>query len=223
MLLGQSWSHPARSVVVPLPQTANKGTSLSPVSFASPVNASRFVVSPESFASPVDACGFPASLVSLAPPTLAQRPSETRTDSIPRPIGFVNDFEGIFTAEQRDTLENLLADYRHSTTNEIAVMTVDADMTTRSSFDNYTLKVFNTWGIGVKGKDNGVLIAISRAMRMVRIQNGYGIVKILSNKETKEIIDNEFFPDFRKNDIYAGTLKGIHAIMSRLAADPEKQ
>lgn len=139
-------------------------------------------------------------------------------DSIPRPVGIVNDFESLFTQPQRDSLEGIIAAYRQRTTIEIAILTVDAEMTTTSGFDNFTVKVFNVWGIGDNKKNNGVLVAISRSLRKIRIQNGHGIEKVLNNIETKQIIDNEFIPDFRKSRFYEGTLNGLRSIMNRLSS-----
>jgi len=48
------------------------------------------------------------------------------------------------------------------------------------------------------------------------IRNGYGIEKILSDSETKEIIDNAFIPSFRKDEYYQGTLNGLNKLMDIL-------
>lgn len=67
-----------------------------------------------------------------------------------------------------------------------------------------------------KHKDNGVLIAISKGYRQIRIQNGNGIEKIITDNETKEIIDNFFIPDFKKGNYYDGTLKGLVELINLL-------
>jgi uncharacterized protein len=89
-------------------------------------------------------------------------------------------------------------------------------MVTRNDFEDFTLRILNTWGVGKKGKNNGVLIGISAGYRMMRIQNGYGIQKILSDDETKQIIDSYFLPSFKEGDMYDGTLKGLMALMEKL-------
>jgi uncharacterized protein len=67
-----------------------------------------------------------------------------------------------------------------------------------------------------KEKNNGILILISTGHRRIRISNGYGIEKILSDTETKEIIDTIILPEFRNGEYFNGTKKGIIALKDKL-------
>lgn len=136
-------------------------------------------------------------------------------DTIPRPIGFVNDFEHLFTAEQQDTLENMLHRFEQRTTIEIALVTIDTSLTLAPNFDLFTLKMMDAWGVGKKDKNNGILIGISRGYRRIRIQKGSGIAKALTNAGAKQIIEEAFIPFFRKDQYYAGTVNGLKALMQR--------
>jgi len=137
-------------------------------------------------------------------------------DTIPRPEGYVNDFEHLFTREQVDTLDDLLHVYEQRTSIEIAVMTIDTSLTLAANFDFFTLKTMSAWGVGKKEKNNGILIGISRSFRKIRIQNGSGIEKMLPNVQTKKIIDEAFIPFFKKGQYYEGTLNGLKTLMQRL-------
>ena len=106
----------------------------------------------------------------------------------------VNDYEGLFTAKQQDELENIVRSFRAETGIEIAIVTIDSTYTTKDKFDDYSLHLANKWHLGQKGKDNGILIGISRGLRKMRIENGYGIEKILSDQETQDVIDKYFIP-----------------------------
>src|SRR5437773_10080317 len=99
----------------------------------------------------------------------AQQKKDT---AIPKPVGYMNDFEKIFTPDQIETLDSLIADFEKRTTRQIAIITIDTTMMKREYLDSWTLKVMNTWGIGQKEKNNGILIGISRGYRIMRIQNG---------------------------------------------------
>jgi uncharacterized protein len=137
-------------------------------------------------------------------------------DTIPRPVGYINDFEHLFTPGQIDTLENLLHDYEQRTTIEIAVLTADSSLTLYGNFDFFVLKTMSAWRIGKKESDNGMLIGISRSFRKIRIQNGSGIEKVLPNADTKKIIDESFIPFFRKGQYYEGLRNGLKTLMQRL-------
>jgi uncharacterized protein len=136
--------------------------------------------------------------------------------SIPKPVGNVNDFEKIYSPEETETLDSLIVDFKKRTTIQIAIITIDTNMVAGKDFDKWTLKVMNTWGVGQKEKKNGILIGISKGYRRIRIQNGPGIVKILSNQETKEIIDKDFIPSFKETKYFEGTLNGLKALMEKL-------
>jgi uncharacterized protein len=135
--------------------------------------------------------------------------SQVFWDNLPKPAGPVNDFEKIFSAKQNQLLGNKLRLFKAETGLEIAIVTLDSLCTSKEKFDDLALHIFNTWGIGEKEKDNGILISISRGHRKMRITNGYGIGKILSDRETKTIIENYFIPDFKKGEYYTGTLTGL--------------
>lgn len=138
--------------------------------------------------------------------------------SIPPSKGFVNDLEDIYTPEQEDSLTSLIKAYRDSTANEIALVTIAPSMVSDSAFEGYTLRLLRTWGVGQKEKNNGILIAISSGYRRMRIQHGYGIQKVLSDAETKKIIDDYFLPFFKKGKMFDGTYNGLKAIINKVPA-----
>lgn len=141
---------------------------------------------------------------------------QTGWDSVPKPIGYVSDFEDIYTNNEEQILDDLIRDFERRTTIQIAVISIDTSMTTADSFDAFTLQIAKAWGVGQKGKDNGVLIGISSAYRRIRIQNGYSIGQILTDDETRQIIDTAFIPDFRVANYFEGTYGGLFALMKAL-------
>ena len=134
-------------------------------------------------------------------------------DSIPKPHGYVNDYENIYTDREEAVLDSLIRAFENKTTIQIVVITFDTTMTTRDSLDALTLYIGNAWGVGQKGKNNGVAIGISRGYRRITIRNGNGIEQILTNEETKQIIDTAFIPDFRASRYFEGTYNGLLELM----------
>src|ERR1700761_7503766 len=66
----------------------------------------------------------------------------------PNPPTRVNDFAHVMTADQIGALENKLVAYNDSTSSDIVVVTVP-DIG-NSSIEEFTTKLFNTWGVGEK-------------------------------------------------------------------------
>jgi len=143
-------------------------------------------------------------------------PWDYETDTIPRPIGYVNDFEHLFTADESGFLDSIIGHFERKTTIQIALVTIDTTMTSREDFDNFVVRIGKVWAVGQKEKRNGIVIGISRGYRKMRIEKDYGIEKLLSNSETKMIIDTAFIPSFRKSKYFDGTLNGLQTLIRRL-------
>lgn len=137
-------------------------------------------------------------------------------DNLPKPIHWANDYEDLYSDVEQINLNKIISKFEQETTIEIAIVTIDTTKTTKDKFDDLSQHIAKTWGVGKKYKDNGVLIAISKGYRQIRIQNGNGIEKIITDDETKEIIDKYFIPDFKKGNYYDGTLIGLTELIKLL-------
>jgi len=81
------------------------------------------------------------------------------------------------------------------------------------------LKYLREWGIGVKGKNNGVLILVSKAEHKARIETGYGMEGVLPDILAKQIIDERMIPFFKNDDYYAGFNNAVDAIIQAAAGE----
>lgn len=129
--------------------------------------------------------------------------------NIPKPIGWVSDFDDIFTKKNLDVLDSTLKQFNMETGIQMAIVTLDTFCISKDNFDDLALHIANYWGVGRKDKDNGILISICKGYRLMKINNGYGIEKFISDEETKAIIDKYFIPYFKNGDYYQGTLTGL--------------
>ncbi len=137
-------------------------------------------------------------------------------DSVPRPLGWVSDFEKIYPKQEITTMDSLIDAFQKKKRYEIAIVTVDGSLTSDSAFDIYILNIANAWGVGKKGSDNGIVIGISSEFARIRIVNGAGIASKLSDDDTKIIIDSVIIPDFKEGNYFKGTKDGLMAIMEKL-------
>ena len=55
---------------------------------------------------------------------------------------------------------------------------------------DYATDIINTWGIGAKGEDNGVVVLLARGDRVVQIGTGKGIDRTLTGSKCGELIDD---------------------------------
>ena len=120
----------------------------------------------------------------------------------PSPPRLVNDLAGLMQAGEADQLERKLVTYNDSTSSQIAVVTVpNLD---GNDIADYAQKLYEAWGIGRKGKNNGILILVAKEEHTARIQTGYGLEGAVPDALAKRIISNTLVPAFRQNQYYAG-------------------
>jgi uncharacterized protein len=161
--------------------------------------------------------GFPnSSTAQLSQKDSLLQASRKLTVEIPSIVGFVNDFELLFSTAKIDSLTKLIVQLNKELDIQIAVVTLDSTYINPNDFDAYSLIIANEWGVGDAKKDNGILIAVSKSLRKIRINNGNGIERILSDKETTEIIQNAIIPYYKLGNYFEGTIVGIEEIKLRI-------
>jgi uncharacterized protein len=131
--------------------------------------------------------------------------------SIPaKPQGWVSDFAGIMSDTVKSQVDALFAEVKNSTGAEIAVVTVPS--LDGMSVEEYAVKLFKKWGIGEKGKDNGVLFLIAPNEHKTRIEVGYGLEPVITDGRAGEIIRKTVIPFFKAGDYNQGILQGSREI-----------
>jgi len=134
------------------------------------------------------------------------------TPTTPESTGQVTDLAGVLTAEQLASLTETIAQFEAETTHQIAVLTVKS--LDGENIDDFSLRIANTWGVGRKEYDNGILIVIAPTERNVRIELGLGMEKYISDATAQAIIDEAMVPELRKGDHEAGLRKGLERLMT---------
>lgn len=110
--------------------------------------------------------------------------------NFPSHNGYVNDFVNVITQNDKSTMDSIIHNYEKQTSIEIAVVTIDNLQ--GKYIEEYATLLFNTWGIGKKGVNDGILILLSldEHDRRLRIEVGYGLEEFLTDLQCSDIIDN---------------------------------
>ena len=128
--------------------------------------------------------------------------------------GQVVDNANLLSADTEAYLKQTLAAHEAESSNQIVVVTLP-------SLQGYTIEEYGYqlgrhWGIGQKGRDNGVLLIVAPNERKVRIEVGYGLEGTLTDALSHNIIQTNILPYFRKDRYERGIVNGVTAILSAL-------
>lgn len=132
------------------------------------------------------------------------------------PVGYVNDFEHLLDSTQIKQLTKLIVGFEAKTTNEIAVLTIADFSTYGDDIEGFSKNIFNSWGIGKKDKNNGMLIVVSAHKRLIRISTGLGVNATLTDDLGDHIINDIMIPEFIKKDYATGITNSVVEIIKIL-------
>jgi len=122
--------------------------------------------------------------------------------SFPQPTGYVNDFAGVIDDASKNALEGQISAIESNSGTEIAVVTV---LTLQNAtVEEYAVKLFETWGIGKRGSDNGLLILVAPNEREWKIEVGYGLEGDFPDAKTARIGRECFTDNFTAGQYGAG-------------------
>lgn len=129
--------------------------------------------------------------------------------------GWVIDRANVLSPEAEARLNQVASALEATNGSEIAIVTVpqiSPDLTLKE----FTTELYNTWGIGKQGQDNGVLFLVSVGDRGVQVETGYGAEAILPDARVGRILDQEVIPYFRQGDYESGIVAGTESLAAAL-------
>jgi uncharacterized protein len=137
-----------------------------------------------------------------------------------KPTGYVSDFANVMNPADRAATEKLLTELEQKTGAQVAVVTLKS--LEGGQIDDFANRLFARWGIGQKGKDNGVLLLCAtgegRGNRL-RIEVGYGPEGVISDAVAGRILDTFVVPGWSQGQYGSAVANGAAAIAQRIADD----
>ncbi len=131
---------------------------------------------------------------------------------VPALSGRVNDYGTMISASVRAELEMRLQQFETAESTQIVILTIPSLQ--GEPIENFSIRVAESWKIGHKGSDNGVLLIVSRDDRKTRIEVGYGLEGRLTDLLAGRIVQDEIAPAFKAGQFDAGFTKGVSSIIA---------
>ncbi|MEW6184174.1 MAG: TPM domain-containing protein [Thermodesulfobacteriota bacterium] len=141
--------------------------------------------------------------------SLLSRPAQAL--EVPSLQGYVNDYAGMISSPVRTQLEEELKAFEQSDSTQLVILTVPSLQ--GEVIEEFTIKVGDTWKIGQKHKDNGIILIVAKEERKLRIEIGRGLEGRLTDLLAGRIIDLVITPRFKRGDFDGGFKAGIAALV----------
>ncbi len=126
--------------------------------------------------------------------------------------GRINDYAGMLSPQAKANIEQQLKAVEQSDTTQIVIVTIPSLQ--GEVLEQFSIKVAEKWKIGQKGKDNGVILLVSKNDRKMRIEVGRGLEEKITDLRAGRIIDEVIKPRFKTDDYDGGFTEGIASIIA---------
>jgi uncharacterized protein len=133
-----------------------------------------------------------------------------------KPQGYVSDFAGVIDAQSRAELESYATRVEQQTGAEMAFVTVRS--LEGEPVEDVANTIYRAWGVGKKGKDEGILLLLSISDRRSRLEVGYGLEPILPDGFAGEVLRN-MRPALRESHYGEAMRAAAETIGQRVAAE----
>lgn len=127
---------------------------------------------------------------------------------------FISDPDGLLSSSVKAQVNEELYALRKQTSVEM-VVAIPPDIDDME-IQQWSEKLFTSWGIGKSDKDNGVLLVISPEARQTFIMTGYGVEGVLPDIACKKIINRAIIPAMKEGDLDEAVENSVSIIVSAL-------
>lgn len=159
---------------------------------------------------------FSAPLIAQKAYSVAEIPDPKKTDG-----GWVSNPDSILSAGDVASINDTISSFERKTNVQVAVVIVNDFDPDQEDFD-FAYTLFNTWGIGQKNSNNGILLFIAKNRRKYRFITGTGAEGLLPDVKLKHIAEQNLIPAFRKDEYGAGIINTLNA-MGTIILNPENK
>jgi uncharacterized protein len=134
----------------------------------------------------------------------------------PKPFTFVTDRAHLLSPAETQQLERGLRRYADANGTQMVVVTVP-NLGGRTVAD-YGRALGTAWGVGQRGKNNGLVLLVAAREHKVTIQAGRGLRKAITPAVTDRVIKQQLTPFFKQGQYFAGLRAGLNTLL--LVANP---
>jgi uncharacterized protein len=133
-----------------------------------------------------------------------------------KPTGYVNDFAGTLDVGSKQAIEEYAANLERVTGAQMAIVLVPS--LEGDPIEDAANRLYREWGIGQKGKNEGILLLLSIGDRKSRAEVGYGLEPIITDGQAGGIL-RAIGPILRQGNYGGGLMAAAQEIGQRIAQE----
>lgn len=131
-----------------------------------------------------------------------------------KPQGYISDYAGVLQSETRTRLERYCAEIEAKTGAQIAVLLIPSLQ--GEPVEDVAVDVFQKWGVGKKGTDEGVLLLLATQDRRMRLEVGYGLEPVIPDGFAGSVL-RAMRPALRQGDYAGAVTEAVRTLGERIA------
>lgn len=147
-------------------------------------------------------------------------PGLASAQSFPALTGPVVDQANVIPDDVEARIDQKLVALKTQSQRQLQVVTVasleDYDIA------DYANRLFRSWQLGDKERNDGVMLVVAPNQRRMRIEVGYGMEPIITDGFSFLVINKVITPRFKAGDLPGGIEGGIDALITQLTLPPEQ-
>lgn len=137
---------------------------------------------------------------------------------IPVPkFDYVTDTAGLFTPQQRNALENKLADFEKKVGSQVCVVVVPT--TNGEPIEDFAHRIGAEWKPGRKGVGDGLLFVVALNDHRVRIDVMRALEGAIPDVTANRILQEAVLPNFKADNYYQGINQGLDLIFKQIQGE----
>ena len=143
-------------------------------------------------------------------------PASIAAVTVPEPTSdfYVNDYAGVLDDAVKSEISSTNETLDQETGAQIVVVTVQS--LGGENLEDYSYALFNSWGIGSKQKNNGMLLVLAIQEEDYWLMPGKGLEGTISDGQLAVWLDTYLKPDFATGNYSEGVIKLFRVLYGRL-------
>lgn len=156
-------------------------------------------------------------LILLAFTLLVSLAARAETVAVPTLQQRVTDTTHTLSAQASSSISQTLAQFEKDTGHQLAVLLVET--TGDETIEQYSTRVFDSWKLGDKKRDDGLLLVLAKADHTLRIEVGYGLEGVVTDLQASQVINRSIVPYLKHGDFEGGIQAGVNKLI-QISTDP---